>query len=133
MQQTDNVRATLVRYLNAMWRRRWAAILTCWIVCIAGWVGVVVVPRQYESQGRFYVDVDSLLTPVFWGIAIDATPAQHLDYLRNTLLTRPNLERVVHLAGLSASIDTPASKEAVLTALANDVTIRAQAANLYLV
>ena len=133
MQNTLNVRSTLHRYLAAMWRRRWTAILTCWIVCVAGWAGVVTVPRQYESQGRFYVDVDSLLTPVLSGIAIDANPTQHLDFLRNTLLSRPNLERVVHLAGLAASIDTPASKEAVLGALANDVIIRAQASNLYLI
>src|SRR5271169_5876959 len=102
MQQTANVRSLLIRYLTAMWRRRWAAILTCWIVCVAGWTAVVMVPRQYESQGRFYVDVDSLLTPVLSGIAIDANPAQHLDYLRNTLLSRPNLERVIHLANLDA-------------------------------
>src|SRR4029077_11545201 len=57
----------------------------------------------------------------------------HLDYLRNTLLSRPNLERVVHMAGLEASIDTPSSKDTVLNALASDVTIRPQASNLYLI
>src|SRR5690349_13216752 len=110
MQQTANVRSTLIRYLVAMWRRRWAAILTCWIVCAVGWAGVMMVPRQYESQGRFYVDVDSLLTPVLSVIAFDSNPAQHLDYLRNTLLSRPNLERVMHLAGIDVSLDTPARK-----------------------
>lgn len=133
MQQSANVRSTLVRYLTAMWRRRWVGILTCWIVCVAGWTGVVMVPRQYESQGRFYVDVDSLLTPVLSGIAIDANPAQHLDYLRNTLLSRPNLERVMHMANLDTAIDTPAAKETTLNGLASDVTIRPQASNLYLI
>ncbi len=133
MQQTANVRSILVRYLTAMWRRRWAAILTCWIVCVAGWTAVVMVPRQYESQGRFYVDVDSLLTPVLSGIAIDSNPAQHLDYLRNTLLSRPNLERVMHLANLDAAADTPATKNALLNGLASDVTIRPQASNLYFI
>jgi len=133
MQQNANVRSTLVRYLTAMWRRRWVGILTCGVVCVAGWTGVVMVPRQYESQGRFYVDVDSLLTPVLSGIAIDANPTQHLDYLRNTLLSRPNLERVIHLANLDAVIDTPAAKEMTLNGLATDVTIRPQASNLYLI
>jgi polysaccharide chain length determinant protein (PEP-CTERM system associated) len=70
---------------------------------------------------------------VLSGIAIDANPAQHLDYLRNTLLSRPNLERVIHLANLDAAIGTPASKETLLNGLASDITIRAQASNLYLI
>lgn len=118
-----------MHYLAAMWRRRWAAILTCWVICVAGWTGVMMVPRQFESQGRFYVDVDSLLTPVLAGIAINSNPIQHLDFLRNTLLSRPNLERLTHLAGLEASIDTPAKKEAALGALATDISIRPQASN----
>lgn len=133
LQQTINVKAILGHYLRAMWRRRWAAILICWAVCIGGWGWVMTLPRQYDSQGRFYVDVDSLLTPLLSGIAIDVNPIQQLDYLRNTLLSRPNLEQVIHLAGLENEAETPTQKEALLNTLARDVSIRPQTANLYVI
>jgi len=133
LQQTINVKAVLGHYINAMWRRRWAAILVCWAVCIGGWGWVMTLPRQYDSQGRFYVDVDSLLTPLLSGIAIDVNPIQQLDYLRNTLLSRPNLEQVIHLAGLENQAATPAQKDALLDTLARDVAIRPQTSNLYVI
>jgi polysaccharide chain length determinant protein (PEP-CTERM system associated) len=131
--QSFNVRAMALQYLTSMWRRRWTAILTCWVISIAGWGAVMMMPRQFDSQGRFYVDVDSMLTPMLRGIAIDVNPLQHLEYLRNTLLSRPNLEQVIHLADLEHTINTPAEKEALIGALASDVSIRAQTANLYVI
>ena len=133
MQQTVNVKGVLAHYVSAMWRRRWAAVLLCWTVCIAGWSWVMTLPRQYDSQGRFYVDVDSLLTPLLSGIAIDVNPIQQLDYLRNTLLSRPNLEQVIHLAGLDDKAITPAQKDALLDTLARDVAIKPQTSNLYVI
>jgi polysaccharide chain length determinant protein (PEP-CTERM system associated) len=133
LQQTVNVKAILVHYLTAMWRRRWPAILACWAVCIGGWGWVMTLPRQYDSQGRFYVDVDSLLTPLLSGIAIDVNPVQQLDYLRNTLLSRPNLEQVIHLAGLDDQAGTPAQKDSLLDTLARDVSIKPQTSNLYVI
>src|SRR5690242_6072671 len=133
LQQTVNVKAVLAHYVSAMWRRRWPAILLCWTVCIAGWSWVMTLPRQFDSQGRFYVDVDSLLTPLLSGIAIDVNPIQQLDYLRNTLLSRPNLEQVIHLAGLDDKAITPAQKDALLDTLARDVAIKPQTSNLYVI
>src|SRR5260370_9099279 len=114
-----------------MWRRRWVAILACWAICLGGWGWVMTLPREYDSQGRFYVDVDSLLTPLLSGIAIDVNPVQQLDYLRNTLLSRPNLEQVIHLADLDSKINAPTEKDALLADLARDVSIKPQTSNLY--
>ena len=132
-QHSLNIKALLLHYLTAMWRRRWAAILVCWAICVGGWAWVMTLPRQYESQGRFYVDVDSLLTPLLTGIAIDVNPIQQLDYLRNTLLSRPNLEQVIHLAGLDDQAATAAGKDALLSTLARSVTISPQTSNLFIV
>jgi polysaccharide chain length determinant protein (PEP-CTERM system associated) len=108
-------------------------MLACWAVCIGGWGWVMTLPRQFDSQGRFYVDVDSLLTPLLSGIAIDVNPIQQLDYLRNTLLSRPNLEQVIHLAGLDDQAGTAAQKDDLLKTLARDVAIRPQTSNLYVI
>ena len=129
--QTENVRALLAQYLHALWRRKWIAIVVCWIVCVPGWIGVTMLPPQYDAQGRFYVDVDSMLTPLLRGIAIETNPLQQLDYLRQTLLSRPNLEQVIHLADLDSAANTPQKKEALITALASDIRIGQQTPNLF--
>src|SRR5665213_4446435 len=88
-------------YLHGIWRRKWIAAAICWIVCIVGWPAVFRIPNVYESQARVYVDVDSLLTPLLRGLAVESNPLQQLDYMQRTLLSRPNMEQVIHLAAVS--------------------------------
>jgi polysaccharide chain length determinant protein (PEP-CTERM system associated) len=118
-------------YLQGIWRRRWIVAAICWAICIAGWAGVFELDDVYESQARVYVDVDSLLTPLLRGLAVEANPLQQLDYMQRTLLSRPNLEQVIHLADLDSQAKTPQDKEDLLKTLASDVKIGLQGNNLF--
>lgn len=121
----------LLFYLRGVWRRKWIAAGICWLVCLIGWPSVFYIPNKYESQARVYVDVDSLLTPLLRGLAIDSNPLQQLDYMQRTLLSRPNLEQVIHLADLDAQARTPEEKEALLLDLARSIRVTLQGANLF--
>ena len=121
----------LLYYLHGVWRRKWIAAGICWIVCLIGWPAVFRIPNIYESQARVYVDVDRLLTPLLRGLAVETNPLQQLDYMQRTLLSRPNLEQVIHLAELDSQAKTPEDKEALLTSLAHDVRISLQGQNLF--
>jgi uncharacterized protein involved in exopolysaccharide biosynthesis len=57
---------------------------------------VVLLPSQYESSARVYVDTDSLMGPLLKGIAVQNDLTQQLLVMQNTLLSRPNLLKVVH-------------------------------------
>src|SRR6478736_2264861 len=57
---------------------------------------VVLLPNQYESSARVYVDTDSLMGPLLKGIAVQSDLTQQLLVMQNTLLSRPNLVKVVH-------------------------------------
>jgi polysaccharide chain length determinant protein (PEP-CTERM system associated) len=118
-------------YLQGVWRRKWIAVAICWVVCLVGWPAVFNIPNTYESMARVYVDVDSLLTPLLRGLAVEANPLQQLDYMQRTLLSRPNLEQVIHLANLDSSAKTPEAKEGMLKALSLAVKISLQGANLF--
>jgi len=118
-------------YLQGIWRRKWVAAGVCWLVCVIGWPAVFRIPNIYESSARVYVDVDSLLTPLLRGIAVETDPLQQLDYMQRTLLSRPNLEQVIHLADLDAQARTPEDKEALLASLARDVHVGLQGSNLF--
>src|ERR1700755_457591 len=90
----DSLRLLVEQYLRAAWRRRWIGVLIAWLICGVGWVGVYLVPNQYESSARLYVDADAILTPLLRGLAADSAPASQLEELQRTLLSRPNMEKL---------------------------------------
>jgi polysaccharide chain length determinant protein (PEP-CTERM system associated) len=116
--------------VQAMWRHRWLAVGTAWLVCTAGWIGTAFVPTKYESTARVYLNADPLLTPLLKGLAADTDPARHLDFMQRTLLSRPNLEQLIRLTDLDTGIRTPAEKEELLKRLASDITVAPITLNL---
>ena len=116
--------------VQAMWRHRWLAVGTAWLVCTAGWVASAFVPTKYESTARVYLNADPLLTPLLRGLAADTDPGRHLDFMQRTLLSRPNLEQLIRLTDLDTGIQTPAEKEALFKHLATDISVTPITLNL---
>ena len=119
------------RYAKASWQHRWKALLLAWVVCVAGWFGVQTLPDQYQASARLYADADVVLGQLLRGIAVDSSPASQVDLLQRTLLSRPNLERVIARTDLDMRIDSIDSREAMLKSLAKDIRITAQTRNLF--
>jgi len=126
-----NVKAMLLEQVIVLWRRKWIALGFCWLTAVLGWAAVTMIPRSYESDARAFVDVNGMLTPLLKGLVVDTTAAsQTSDYVRQTLLSRPNLEEVIHLAQLDIGINQT-QKDALINNISNNVSIRAQAKNLF--
>lgn len=119
------------RYAAAGWRHRWKAMLLAWLVCGAGWAGIQSLPNQYESSARIYADADAILSMLLRGIAIDSTPAGQVEVLQRTLLSRPNLEKVVARTDLNGRVDSIASRDLLLQELARSIRITPQTRNLF--
>ena len=127
----DELRALLRRYGLGAWRKRWLAIAVSWMVCVAGWVFVSTIPNQYEAGARLYVDSDAVLTPLLRGLALDDTPVSQLDVLQRTLLSRPNLEKLISKTDLELAIAGPADLESMVATLAGAIRITPQTRNLF--
>ena len=126
-----NVKAMLMEQAITLWRRKWIALGVCWLAALLGWAGVTMIPRSYESDARAFVDVNGMLTPLLKGLVVDTAAAnQTSDYVRQTLLSRPNLEQVIHLAQMDVGLNQT-QKDALINKIAGDVTIRSQAKNLF--
>jgi polysaccharide chain length determinant protein (PEP-CTERM system associated) len=119
------------RYASAAWRHRWKALLLSWFVCLAGWVAVAALPNQFMSTARMYADPDAILGSLLRGIAVDSTPAGQVDVLQRTLLSRPNLERVVARTDLDMRITSAESREQLITDLGRQIRITPQTRNLF--
>jgi polysaccharide chain length determinant protein (PEP-CTERM system associated) len=113
------------------WRHRWKALLVGWLVCLLGWAGVYAIPNQFDSSARVYADADAILGSALKGIAIDSSPAQQVEVLQRTLLSRPNLEKVILRTPLDQRVDTPAERDALIQRLGRDIRITPQTRNLF--
>jgi polysaccharide chain length determinant protein (PEP-CTERM system associated) len=127
----DSLRILIEEYARAAWRRRWVGMFMAWLICGLGWVGVYLIPSQYESSARLYVDADAILTPLLRGLAAESTPSSQLEVLQRTLVSRPNLEKLISKTDLDLTSTGPSDRERLLQTLAVDIQVRPQTRNLF--
>ena len=126
-----NLQVLLRRYLLGIWRWRWVVLATSWGVCLLGWALVNRIPNQYEANARLYVDADAVLTPLLRGLALDNSPYNQLDVLQRTLLSRPNLEKLISKTDLELRVRNPSDMERMVAGLAVAIKITPQTRNLF--
>lgn len=119
--------------LATAWRRRWLLVATVWGVCIVGWVGVAFIPNSYESRTRVYVDTDAILTPLLKGLAINTAPESELKIVQETLLSSPNLDKVIDATPLNLSATSPALRQQLIENLQSHIKVSAEGRNLYMI
>ncbi|WP_373866132.1 XrtA system polysaccharide chain length determinant [Nitrosococcus oceani] len=103
-----------------------------WVVVIVGWTYVIQMPDRYESSARVYVDTDSLLRPLLKGLAIQPNVDQRLRIMTQTLLSRPNLGKVLRQTDMDLSVTTPEQEIKLLNQLEKNIHIKgARRDNLY--
>src|SRR6185312_5786584 len=62
---------------------------------------------------------------------VDTEPAQQLDYMHRTLLSRPNLEQIAHLSDLDRKATSSDQKEELVKRLARDIHVAVQGQHLF--
>ena len=124
-------RIFLSQYLRAAWRRRWLGVMVAWLVCGIGWVGVYLVPNQYEASARLFVDADAVLTPLLRGLAADTAATSQLEVLQRTLLSRPNMEKLISKTDLDLTLNSPSDRERLIGKLSSEIKVTPQTKNLF--
>ena len=92
----------LLDYLRGMWQRRWIGLAFAWVVVIVGSIWVFRLPNLYEASARVYVDTQSMLRPLMQGMTVNPDPGQTTAILSRTLLSRPNVEKIIRKSRRSA-------------------------------
>ena len=126
-----SIKIMVLRQLMSAWHYRWQAVLFTWLVCAVGWAGVFSIPNSFESSARMYVDADAVLTPLLRGIAVDTSNAGQVDVLQRTLLSRPNLDKLISKTDLELELTNLADREQMIDRLATDIRINPQTRNLF--
>src|SRR5262245_56517175 len=118
--------ALLVRIANELhsaWRFRWWMLLVSWFVCLAGWFYVLTMPNVYEASARVYFDSKGALGTLVQGLTVDPNASQQLHYVRQVLLSRPQLERVARETELDLRAKTPEQMEGLIASLQKRIII----------
>ena len=119
-------------YLRGMWRFRWWGLALAWIVGIVAGVVIYKMPDKYESSARVFVDTQSVLRPLMAGLAVQPNVDQQIAMLSRTLISRPNVEKLITMADLDLGVETAAQREALITQLSKDLRIgTADRSNLF--
>jgi polysaccharide chain length determinant protein (PEP-CTERM system associated) len=116
-----------------MWKYRWAGLLVSWVVGVVGAVVVFVLPDRYEASARIYVDTQSILKPLMAGLTVQPNVEQQVTILSRTLISRPNVEKLIRMADLDLKSPSKAQQEALIDQVTSNLSIQSSGRdNLYI-
>ena len=120
----DDLIKQVLSFLRGMWKFRWPGLGVAWLVALVGVVLVYRIPDQYEASARIFVDTQSILKPLMAGLTVQPNVDQQISMLSRTLLSRPNLEKLVRMADLDLTAKTQVAKDDLITQLGSRIEIR---------
>lgn len=130
----DELLQQVVAHLRAMWHRRWIGLAAAWIAAIIAVAVVFRIPERFEASARVYVDTQSLLRPVMAGLAIQPNLDQQVSLMSRTLISRPNVEKLVRMADLDLGIKSGAERDALIDNLMKTIQLSGNvSSNLYVI
>lgn len=118
--------------LRGMWKFRWPGLVVAWVTAVIGSVVVWKIPDQFEASARIFVDTDSILKPLMSGLAVQPNVEQQISMLSRTLISRPNIEKLIRMADLDLKNQSKNDQETLIEKLTKGIEIRtAGGVNLY--
>lgn len=123
----------LISYLRGMWRFRWWGLAFAWLVGAVAGVMIYMMPDRYQSSARIFVDTQSVLRPLMSGLAVQPNIDQQITMLSRTLISRPNMEKLITMADLDLEVTSSEQREALINRLMKGLQISSAArTNLYM-
>lgn len=122
----------VISIVRSMWRFRWIGLLVAWVVAAIGSLVVMRIPDRYEASARIFVDTQSILKPLMQGLAIQPNVDQQVAMLSRTLISRPNIEKLIRMADMDLKSQSKAEQEGLVEGLLKSVEIKSTGRdNLY--
>ncbi|MDZ7782442.1 MAG: XrtA system polysaccharide chain length determinant [Halioglobus sp.] len=119
----QEILAQVFSYVWGVWRYRWLALVVAWLVAIGGWIWVWQLPESYVANARVYVDTNTVLRPLLQGLAIQPDIESRIGLLSRTLLSRPNLEKLMRMTDLDLQVTTAREKDKLLNDLKKSISL----------
>ncbi len=109
---------------RGVWKHRWPGLLVAWVVGAIGAAVVLWVPDKYEASARIFVDTQSILKPLMSGLAVQPNIDQQVVMLSRTLISRPNVEKLIRMADLDLGEKSKDGQEALIERMTKTLEIK---------
>jgi polysaccharide chain length determinant protein (PEP-CTERM system associated) len=119
----DQLLNQLLALARRVWKYRWLGLALGWAVGVVGLVVAFAVPNRYEASARIYVDTQSILKPLMAGLTVPQNVDQQVTMLSRTLITRPNVEKLIRMADLDLKKHSKAEQDALVERLMKNLSI----------
>jgi polysaccharide chain length determinant protein (PEP-CTERM system associated) len=120
----DELISQILTIARGMWKYRRLGVATAWLVAAVGAVVVLIVPDRYEASARIYVDTQSILKPLMSGLAVQPNVEQQINMLSRTLISRPNVEKLIRMADLDLGNKTKADQDNLVDSVTKGIEIK---------
>lgn len=110
--------------LRGMWKYRRVGVGVAWIVAAVGAVAVLMMPNRYEASARVYVDTQTILRPLMAGLAVQPNVEQQVTMLSRTLISRPNVEKLIRMADLDLAAKDKKAQDKLIDEVTDALSIR---------
>ena len=117
------LQALLLTFLKAIGKYRWYAVAISWVVAVVGWAVVYRLPDDYQASARVYVDTQSILRPLLSGMTSVPNVEQQVQFMRRTLISRPNVEKVMRSVDLDIKTKTVQEHEKLVDELTAQIKV----------
>jgi len=114
----------LTEALRGMWHGRWVGLVVAWLAGLGGAAYIFLTPDKYEASARVYVDTQSILKPLMSGLTVQPDVEQQLAILSRTLISRPNVEKLVRMTDMDLNVRSNDQRERLVDRLMQTLYIK---------
>jgi polysaccharide chain length determinant protein (PEP-CTERM system associated) len=115
----------LLEDFRGAWRFRRYALAAAWAISIACWAGVFLMPDEYSASARVFVDTRTALDRYVKDLAIQQDVSAQINFVRQSLLSRPALEKVIRETDLDLRAKTPQARAGLVDKLLKEIKVTA--------
>jgi polysaccharide chain length determinant protein (PEP-CTERM system associated) len=115
--------------IRSAWRFRWFGVAAAFVVALIGWCIVFALPDRYETIASVFVDTRTALKPALKNLTVDQDVDAQINYVRQSLLARPQLEKIATDTGvLPATVTDERERLKILSKLVDNITLTVSSA-----
>jgi polysaccharide chain length determinant protein (PEP-CTERM system associated) len=114
----------ILEEVRSAWRFRWVGVAAAFVVAVIGWSMVFALPDRYEGYARVFVDTRTALKPALQGLTTDQNVDAQINYVRQSLLEGPQLERIAKETGvLDPTVTDERARARILDKLSDRIAL----------
>lgn len=102
----DEIYRQAIISLRGVWRHRRIGMASAWAVGLLALLAIAAIPDKYEASARMFVNTESILKPLMAGMTVAPDIQRQIDILTRVLISRPNVEKLISMAGADGTVRT---------------------------